>query len=71
MNIVDMIFFMGILITIVLAIYGYLLVEICEEMSEIDRNSIRIETLRNDMQCVMNRCKDLSHTVEDLDKKRR
>ena len=92
MNIVDLIFFMGILIAIVLAIYGYFLVEICEEISEIHRNSIRIETpesvspvwtvyvcwagadapsLRNDMQCVMNRCKDLSHTVEDLDKKRR
>lgn len=71
MDIVDWIFFLGILIAIVLAIYGYFLVEISEELSEIHRNSIRIETLRNDMQCVMNKCKDLSRTVEDLDKKRR
>lgn len=44
MNIVDMIFFMGTLIAIVLAIYGYFLVEICEELSEVHRNLIRIET---------------------------
>ena len=71
MNIVDAIFFMGILIAVVLAIYGYFLVEISEKLYDVHRNSIIIEHLQNDMQCVMNRCKDLSRTVEDLDKKRR
>lgn len=71
MNVVDVIFFMGILIAVVLAIYGYFLVEISEKLYDVHRNSIIIEHLQNDMQCVMNRCKDLSRTVEDLDKKRR
>ena len=71
MNIVDMIFFLGILIAVVLAIYGYFLVEISERLSDVHRNSMMIEHLQNDMQCVMNRYKDLSRTVEDLDKQRR
>lgn len=84
MNIVSTMFFLGILIAIVLAIYGYFpveiivlaiyghfLVKIYEKLYDFHRNSIMIEHLQNDMQCVVNRCKDLSHTVEDLEKKRR
>lgn len=57
MKIVDMRSFLRILIAIVLAIYGHFLVEIYEKLC--------------DVHSVVNRCKDLSHTVEDLDKKRR
>lgn len=71
MDIVDWIFFLGIPIAIVLAIYCYFLVKIYEKLYDVHRNSIMIEHLQNDMQCVMNKCKDLSHTVEDLEKKRR
>lgn len=71
MNLISIIFFMEVMIAVVLAIYGYFLFQIGDELFEYRKDSLRIRDLQNDMKCVVNKCSELSRTVEAMDKKRR
>ena len=71
MNLIDTIFFIEFMIGVVLVIYGYFLFQIGDELFEYHKDSLRIRDLQNDMKCVVNKCSELSDTVEAIDKKRR